>query len=86
MVNVKAVNLAEKRQYCINAQPLVENETSPTQDMESRDSSGTQSLVVCLSGLTSKDFTVGYRKIRCATGAKLRLCNGVTPKSCNACI
>jgi hypothetical protein len=53
MVNVKAVNLAEKRQYNVNALHNGENERSPTQDVESHDSIPTQPLVVLHIGLTS---------------------------------
>ena len=47
------------------------NERSPAQDMESRDSGGTQPLVVLPERLTGNIFTFSYNNSSCATGAKL---------------
>jgi len=58
LVNVKAVNLQQSWKYMINAASYGRNETSPAQDVESGDSSGTQPVVVLPQGLTSKNFTV----------------------------
>ena len=45
-LNVKAVNLGDSWKYMVNAASYGRNETSPAQDIESGDSSGTQPVVV----------------------------------------
>lgn len=86
MVNVKAVNPWRVTGKCTINALYGENERSPTQDVESQDSCGTQRVVVLREGLTPEDFTFRYTKIICATGAKLLRCKGVGPKRRNASI
>jgi hypothetical protein len=62
MVNVNGVNLHDTCKDLVNAPHLGENKRSHTQDVESIDSSETQSLVVLPERLICENFTFRYIK------------------------